>query len=790
MHLPRKSILARRTTVSGASAVIMLVGGASFCAPALALPKGRTYEMVSPVYKGGYGVNGIAAVAPNGESIAFSSLGAFAGDPSNNPTAGEYFARRGAGVGWTTAPLALPATISAFSALVDFSPTLESSFYNVRLGPNFGDAGSDSNRSEYLIHSTDSPDSAPNFPNLAPNFQPAGFTLEEPNPPSDPRLRTDYEGASTNFSHTVFTDYAENAEQLLPEAIKTSSHLYELSTSQACGQLTSAVCGEGAAEGEGSLRLVALNNQGKVFAPSCGVQFGDAESSGRFNAVSADGSEMFFATCPGDASLPSQLFVRLGGEKTREVSRPLLPACNEVPCPGAGSDGSVFLGASEDGSKVFFETAQSLVPGSTDVSNNIYMASIGCPGGEESCEPAEREVTGLVRVSHDPNTGESAEAQGVVAIAPDGSHIYYVARGDLLSPVEREVLADKGLASPQVGADNLYVFDSDTGKTGFVAELCSGSQLSGSFEDVNCPEVRDINDNDTRLWSHGGHEAQVNVCARESVTECTGDLETGRFLVFSTYAQLSGGDTDNARDVYRYDALTGALERVSVGEGGHDANGNGYDTAKLPGETTNKENADATIPVSVALGVEGLARQRNMESRVVSEDGSRIAFTTAEPLSSLATNGLSNAYEWHEGGVSLVSGGSATRAVEEVVISSSGRDLFFTTTQGLVPQDTDGQEDTYDARIGGGFPAPPAESRPCEGDACQGPLTNPAPLLIPGSVSQAPGGNFVAPVSTTSVKQKKIKAKIAKCKKGFVKKKDKCVKRSAGKGSGRRERSK
>ena len=94
--------------------------------------------------------------------------------------------------------------------------------------------------------------------------------------------------------------------------------------------------------------------------------------------------------------------------------------------------------------------------------------------------------------------------------------------------------------------------------------------------------------------------------------------------------------------------------------------------------------------------------------------------------------------------------GGSDQSVEQVVISETGDDIFFTTDQGLVPQDTDGQDDVYDARLGGGFPPAPAEPQPCSGDACQGPLTNPAPLLVPGSVSQAPGENFPAPASPAS----------------------------------------
>jgi Tol biopolymer transport system component len=225
-------------------------------------------------------------------------------------------------------------------------------------------------------------------------------------------------------------------------------------------------------------------------------------------------------------------------------------------------------------------------------------------------------------------------------------------------------------------------------------------------------------------------------------------------LVFSSYAQLSPEDADEGRDVYRYDASTGALARVSVGENGNAANGN-------------ESGFDARL-ADIALGSPPTFRQRGMDSREVSEDGSRIVFTTAEPLSAGAVNKLSNAYEWHEGAVSLVSTGSASRSVETALISASGNDIFFTTTQGLVPQDTDGQEDVYDATTRGAASPSPAEPAPCSGDACQGPLTNPAPLLVPGSVSQTPGGNFLSPITKPVAKPKpraKSKAKSKKKKK-------------------------
>ncbi len=400
----------------------------------------------------------------------------------------------------------------------------------------------------------------------------------------------------------------------------------------------------------------------------------------------------------------------------------------EVPCDGAGERASAdFAGASEDGSQVYFKTTASLVAGDTDSGNDLYMAGIGCPEGRSECEVSEKEVTSLVQVSHDPNVGEAADVQGVVRVAPDGRRVYFVAGGDLLSQAQREVLKGQGRPVPRVGAANLYVYDSVSGSVAFIGE-------------------------------GGADEAQ------------TAGLD-GRFLVFSTFARLVGSDTDAAKDVYRYDAETGELDRVSLGEEGYGANGNA-----------------SALGASITQGHNGgsLQFQFEMDNRAISEDGSRIVFTSAEPLSPAASNGLVNAYEWHkepgesEGKVSLVSAGSAEAPVEDVVISRDGRNVFFVTVQGLVARDTDGAADIYDARLveGEEVVQSPAEPRPCEGDACQGPLTNPAALLVPGSVSQAPGGNFAAPVSKHAVKPKK------KVKKGHSKK----GKGKRGKASGRSSR--
>jgi hypothetical protein len=726
----------RRRRVGWLVVLVLTVGlcCCPFSATAFALSGSRVYEMVSPVYKGGYGALRIEAVAPDGDGVAFYSPGAFNGAPAGAEQF-NYFARRDALSGWSTEPFMLPTTVMPDVISRDVSSTLDSTLASGKPGPNSEAAYQEGLEQEVWLHS-------PGLGDSNATWTSAGVVLKALN---ETPSNVGYFGGSADLCHLFFALAGTSLLLQVSEAADPKGVVYELD--RGCGG------------GQPSLRVVGLNNNGKLIDPACGVGLGSREYTqdvaSEFNAVADGGGEVFFESGLGSACVPHQLFVRLGGVRTLEVSRPLVGGCvgevggvsGEVPCAGAASRASAnFVGASEDGSKVFFTTKTPLV--GADATNNLYMASIGCPPGEPGCEVAGRQVTSLTDVSADLNVGGSAEVQGAVRVASDGSRVYFVARGNLLSQTQLKTLEEERRPVPRVSADNLYVYDT-TGNVAFVADLCSGSGQSGIASDLSCPsglEGGSAEKGDTALWRLG--DVQANSC-RPGRSAC----EPGRFLVFSTYARLAVSDTNEGRDVYRYDADTGALVRVSIGEGGYHANGN------CEGSDNNGE-CDASI--TQGQWGDSVRLQYEMGNRAVSEDGSRIVFTTVEPLSPRASNGQTNVYEWHqasgegEGMVSLVSSGSG-EPVENVVISPEGADIFFVTTEGLVPQDTDGTPDIYDARLNGGFPSPPTTAAPCKGDACQGPLTNPAPLLIPGSVSQEAGGNFT-PAKAVPVKAKKSKA--------------------------------
>lgn len=724
---------------------IGVTAGAGLWAPlSFGLPPGRHFEMVSPQFKGGYGITAIEGVDPTGEGAAYRSLGAFAGTPGDQigsrGNGNTYVSHRGLSE-WSTAGLMVPSSVAPYAApgLVELSSDFTSALFEAYPGSSVGAGQFESTKREFFTHPTYAPDT------------PSGFAIAGSPITVPPRTDVANEDASHDLSHIILEGYP-STPPLTPEAEAYTGGgevLYDMVAS-----------GSGAP----SLHMFAVDNQAepKPISPTCEKTAGQLGSvlsgnpvpgsnSTGYNAVSADGQIIFFhadPSCTGRTEEP-QLFARLNDERTIEVSRSLEEGpCvgmtsevpGEVPCkrPSSPPPPAEFEGASEDGSTVYFVTTAKLVSEDAGTESDLYVAHIGCPESEPGCPVSHEIVTRLADVTRSRGSSEGPGLQGPVAVSPDGSRVYFVARG-VLSGANAEG------HSPIAKADNLYVYnDAAGGSVAFVAELCSDNSESGEVTDDHCPVNNWIppggvlsHTNDENLWASSAPPAQVT--------------KDGKFLLFASFAQLTPDDSDNAIDVYRYDAETGTLARVSVGENGFDANGNGWNEKD--------EAANAGFPHFPGVSEPGVTAQVLLGARSMTEDGSRVVFSTAEPLSPAATNGLLNGYEWHEGLVSLVSTGSDPLAVgqlERMTITPSGSDIFFTTAASLLPQDTDEAADLYDVRFGSGFPEQPRSDQRCGGDACQGALTNPAALLVPGSVSQQPGENVASPV-TAHAKSRAVK---------------------------------
>jgi hypothetical protein len=209
---------------------------------------------------------------------------------------------------------------------------------------------------------------------------------------------------------------------------------------------------------------------------------------------------------------------------------------------------------------------------------------------------------------------------------------------------------------------------------------------------------------ETRLYlSDGSGVHQIGTDGVSGYFETTPD---GRYALFVTASPLTASDGDESADVYRYDAVDGSVTEISVG-------GNGaFSAAILEGE-----NLDYRL---------------GNRYRAMSDDGSRIFFATAERLLPEDHNDVEDVYEWVNGDLGLISSGTGTWGTSYLGSTADGATALLLTAQALLPNDRDGGDlDLYAARIGGGFPEPPAPG--CVGDPCQVPARERIARAIPRS---------------------------------------------------------
>ena len=172
-------------------------------------------------------------------------------------------------------------------------------------------------------------------------------------------------------------------------------------------------------------------------------------------------------------------------------------------------------------------------------------------------------------------------------------------------------------------------------------------------------------------------------------------------------------------------------------------------------------------------GEEHIVGQRHVvDERGVSSDGERIFFDTADPLVPQDVNtGTSrerpdpgsstyfepqgrDVYEWENGTIYLISSGKSPEDSYFLDSSANGNDVFFATSEGVVPGDTDGAYDVYDARVPHPGDSLPPAAVPCEGSVCQGPPNVPALLTPPASATFSGLGNAAPAAEPEQVKPK------------------------------------
>jgi hypothetical protein len=720
------------------------------------LPDNRAYEMVTPVHKNGALIGGAVLgpqreVAEDGSHLILPSIQCFAGAESctaDRTTQGEpnLFTRTAAG--WATTALAPPAaqfeTNSAWQADAETGTAL----FSAPTPPNGED--------DFYVREPDG-----SFADIGPPTPPsAGAQGSENGDFWSPHIK-----ATSDFSRVVIQE---------PHAWPFDESL-GISTYEFVGTGDMAPVLVGVSGGAGSTDLIS----------KCRTLLGPGEVGDNPGEMSADGETVYFtASACGEGTgtnagvahaVPAdEVFARIGEARTVAISEPSAfsaaapyPGCSEEPCIQDVNDkanwrNATFAGASNDGSKAFFTSDQQLTD-SASTEGNLYEYHAKDCGGEGH----------VIDASAGDSSGHGPRVQGVVAISADGSHVYFVAKGVLTSA------ANSQGTTAQDGANNLYMFEHEEcrpdGKVAFVAQL---------------PEA------DSNQWEEDERDNFANV------------TPDGRFLVFESKGDLTSDTTrvDGATQIFRYDAQTGQLVRISIGERGFNDDGN-----------AGSGNA-AIVPALAGADVGGASRS----DPTMSHDGSYVFFTSPIGLTDHALNDVvvgpgtfgpeyaQNVYEWEQAGagscpegrstgcVYLISdgrdtatvGNPASSDVELIGTDATGSNVFFTTADELVPADTDTQLDYYDARIctaAEPCTASPASLPPCLGEACHGipPARSPfaagptATFNGAGNVSGGPGANpapVVKPKSLT--RSQKLANALKICRKQPKEKRAACDKQA------------
>jgi Tol biopolymer transport system component len=424
-----------------------------------------------------------------------------------------------------------------------------------------------------------------------------------------------------------------------------------------------------------------------------------------WHAVSSDGSKSVFTAVSrfgGDVGKPA-IFLRDTDEPgVSDGSKPAIDISQSETV--VANDGySRYQSASTDGRRIFFTARYGLATNGSS-SGATSCSDLPGTGKGDGCDLYEYDVAApvgerLTDLSPDTSDPTGAGVPGVLDTSADGTSVYFAARGRLGGAGRTEA------ENLRADAYNVYLY-----RAGDV-------RLVGS---VGESEV-------LNLEGTGGQALVLNGSGRGWTSRSTDD---GGMFAFES----SVGVPDGARMVYLYSAATDSTVCVSCRHDGLPPGTTGVHAALISGANTN--TADQT------------------ERPVTLTPNGRLYFYSVDPLATGAVEGTRNLYQWEHGQVSLV----ATEPVETPSVnegrtrtanffagaSADGGDVFFATNARLLPGDPDERWDVYDARVGGGFPEPPAPPAPCDAGVeggCNSGQANAPAQVTPSTPSFVGPGN-------------------------------------------------
>jgi hypothetical protein len=309
------------------------------------------------------------------------------------------------------------------------------------------------------------------------------------------------------------------------------------------------------------------------------------------------------------------------------------------------------------------------------------------------------------------SVGEFDEYSSFAGAAVDGSLVYMTSNTQLTD----DATPDGGLYSYNLETDEMHFVGAGGPLGGLDVMLISEDGTRAYFTSPKVLIPGRGSEGASNLYTandEGGELAYIGDAGLNHINYYVKATPDGGKFAFESTAWLTAYDNAGHREVYLYDAGEGSLRCISCRPDGQAAGG------------------DAGIkPVPIG------------RPRVLSSDGDSVFFTSSDGLVAEDANGVNDAYRYRDGQVSLISTGTSAYPSQMVDNSADGKNVFFITRDRLVGQDIDGSQDIYDARVDGGFPAPPPPASLCEGEACQGQAHGAPPYVSPGTASLIGRGN-------------------------------------------------
>jgi hypothetical protein len=658
------------------------------------LPDCRAYEMVSPLDKDNSDVIVLQELSSNlpavlnessvsGDRFAYGSSRPF-GDAAAAPYTTQYIAGRGP-TGWVSHGITPPhgePIVSAVAANLDtefkaFSPDLCQAWLVPFNEPLLAPGAIAGHRN--LYRRTDNDCGGPGYEALTTS---AGFA-----PPSEIPGQVELQGVSGDGSEAIYVASGALTEDT-PILGAGRPQLYARS------------------EGRSVFVCVLPNGEASTGLCSAGgrATTDGLLSDGRYinvrNAISRDGRRVFWSASS------DRIYVRENpvgeGPECADEASPCTVAVSQAAEEEAGSSGSQFWTAAEDGSKALFTTGTPaklyefrLADRSTHLIAGKVLGLLGASGDASRSYLASEEALGGMNAEGKSATAgknnfyfyEAGSFHFIGTSVNEGNHSPFSA-----TPIEHtsRVSAD-GLHAVFMSAASLTGYDNTDAVSGeadsevFVYDA-SANGGAGRLDCVSCnptgarprgmftSEIGSKVSGGAKLWTAGLIPTFENVLYAPRVLS-----DSGGRVFFDSYDALVPADTNGTEDVYEWE---------------------------VPGTGNCKESSSSYSP----------------------SDG---------------------------GCVDLISSGKSPLESKFADASTSGDDVFFTTLASLVPQDP-GLVDMYDARVDGGFPTPPPTPASCEGEACQSPavgLTD----MTPGTLSFSGAGNLLGqPMGQINAKSKTV----------------------------------